>query len=370
MTALFNKVPNLNSGIYVFFMVNRMQVLYFVLLMPTYLVHPHMIWGIIIMGVLSHFNLWMLSKSVSSGFFSKGYESFVQLFGAGVVRFFAFLGLFMIFIKITVFTLGYIEIVNQFIFPSINSNWLVLFLFIVVYYLAAQGLEKTILFSVIAFFSTIWLMFTLHPFLLPPIASVHDLYPLIPTEWSLDSWKALLLIWASLSGPEYLIFLAPWLNPNQNKLKYWTFANALSILEYLLLFIASVLFFSSDYLEKIKYPVVNMVRYLQWPIFERIDILLISVYMVHFVFIISLYLLYFYGATRIIRGRGNQQTSKSGFVIVCLTILVGVILINSFFWSAEEENVWLKLHVWLGAISYFFVPTLLLLAIKWKGRVR
>ncbi|WP_407272714.1 GerAB/ArcD/ProY family transporter [Radiobacillus sp. PE A8.2] len=368
MTALFNKVSSL-SGVYVFFMVNRMQALYLVLLMPAYLVHPHMIWGIIIMGILSHFNLWMLSKSFSSGVLSKGYEGFVQLFGTRLVRILAFVGLFMIFIKITVLSLGYIEIANQFILPSINSNWLVLFLFIVVYYLASQGIEKTILFSVIAFFSTIWLMFTLHTFLLPPIASIHDLYPLIPTEWSMDSWKALLLIWASLSGPEYLIFLSPWLNPEQNKLKYWGFANALAILEYLLLFISSLFFFGSDYLEKIKYPVANMIRYLQWPLFERIDILLISFYMFHFVFIISLYLLYFYGATRIILGRVNKQTSKSGFAIIFLTILVSVILINSFFWSSEVENFWLKLQVGSGAITYIFVPALLLLAIKRKGHV-
>ena len=199
----------------------------------------------------------------------------MELFGVRTVRFFALLGLFLLFIKISALTLGVGEVVYQYIFPSMNSNWLILFILLICYYIAAQGMEKTIRFVIIAFLSTIWMLILFVPFFFPPTASLHDLYPLILTEWSVDSWKGLLFIWSALSGPEFLIFLAPWLKPQQKMLKYFTLANAISILEYLLLFVASLFFFGSAYLSKIKFPVVDMIRYLQSPVFERIDIILL-----------------------------------------------------------------------------------------------
>ena len=142
--------------------------------------------------------------------------------------------------------------------------------------------------------------FHIIPFFIPPIAALHDLYPLIPTNWTTDSWKGLLLIWSSYSGPEYLICLIPWIKPQQKMRKYLTYANALSTSEYLLLFIASLFFFGSNYLSKSKYPIIQMIRYLQSPMFERLDIILISLHMFLLVFAISIFLLCIYGATRII----------------------------------------------------------------------
>lgn len=329
MTAfsLYDKTST-SSSVYVMFMVNRLQMLYFILIMPSHLVHPYMIWGIIAIGILSQINLTMLSKWVASDYSAKGYQGFVQLFGERMVRFFAFIGLFVILIKITVIALGYVEVVYQFIFPLMNTNWMILFILLISWYVAAQGMEKAIRFVVIAFLSTVWIILVYFPFFFPPIASLYDLYPLIPVDWSMHSWKGLLFIWSSLSGPEYLICLVPWLNSKQKMLKYLTIANAMSVLEYLLLFVASLLFFGSNYLSKSKFPVIDMIRYLQSPVFDRIDIILISVHMFHFVFAISIFLLYFYGAVRIIVGRLHEQTTRIGFMTSCITIFICMIIVK------------------------------------------
>ena len=63
--SLYDKTTTF-SGVYVVFMVNRMQVLYLLLVMPSSLVHPYMIWGILVMGLLSQINLFLLSKWFSS----------------------------------------------------------------------------------------------------------------------------------------------------------------------------------------------------------------------------------------------------------------------------------------------------------------
>lgn len=367
--SLFEKTSTF-GGVYVMLMVNRLQMLYFIIIMPSYLVQPYMIWGIVAMGILSQINLIMLSRWFASDYSQKGYQGFVELFGDRAVRFFAFAGLFLIVIKITTITLGYVEIIHKFIFPSMDKKWLILFILLISCYVAAQGMEKTIRFVVIAFLSSVWLILFYLPFFFPPIASLHDLFPLIPTDWSMHSWQALLLVWSSLSGPEYLICLVPWIAPKQRMLKYFTFANAMSVLEYLLLFVASILFFGSKYLSISNFPVVHMLRYLQSPVFERIDMILISIHMFHFVFAISLLLLLFYGAARIIVGRLPEQTTRSGFMSSWITILVWIMMVDQWFSrTGTELHFWEALQTWLGASTYFFVPAFLLVSIKRKGRV-
>ncbi|HBV88484.1 MAG TPA: spore gernimation protein [Desulfosporosinus sp.] len=359
------------SGVYFMLMVNRMQMLYFFIIMPRHLVHPYMIMGIMAVGILSQVNLMLLSKWFSSNFSVQGYQGFVQLLGERTVRVFAFLGLFLILLRITVMTLGFVEIAHQYIFPSMTSNWLILSIFIVCFYLASQGMENTIRFVVIAFLSTIWMVIIYYSFFFPPIASMHDLYPLMPPEWSAISWKGLLLVWSSLSGVEFLVCLTPWLRPKQKMLKYLTIANTISVLEYLVLFISSLLFFSSNYLVKTKYPVLDMVRYLQFPAYERIDIVLISVHLFVLVFVNSIFILLFYGATRILLGKGVQQTTRMGFAASFIIILVSILIVNQWFWkSGEEQNIWLNLQIGVGAFTYLLVPAFLLVATKLKGRFK
>ncbi|EIJ79734.1 hypothetical protein [Bacillus methanolicus] len=59
------------DGIYVMFMVNRMQMLYFFIIMPLYLADSSMIWGILAIGFLSQMILIMLSKWLASNFSTK-----------------------------------------------------------------------------------------------------------------------------------------------------------------------------------------------------------------------------------------------------------------------------------------------------------
>jgi hypothetical protein len=344
--------------------------LYLFLIMPLYLIHPYMVWGIIAMGILSQIILIMLSKWFASKYAKRGYQGFVDLFGERMVRFFSFAGLFLILVKLSVITLGFSEIVQQFIFPAMNPTWMILFLLLVSWYVAVQGMGNTIRFVVIAFFSTIWMIFLFVPFFFPPTASLYDLYPIIPTDWSMDSWKGLLLVLSSLSGPEYLIVLSSWIKPKQKMLKYLSIANTITIVEYLIVFIASILFFGSNYLAKSNFPVINIIRYLQSPFFERIDIILISMYMFHFIFVISMLILFFYGAIRIIFRRMYRQSSRIGFIAICLMIFVSIIFANEFIWkNGKTRNILLDLQIWLGALTYLLVPAFLLMASKLKGRV-
>ncbi|WP_245625037.1 GerAB/ArcD/ProY family transporter [Paenibacillus stellifer] len=364
--SLYNRTSTL-GGIYFLLLVNRTQMHYFILIMPTFLVHSYMVWGIIVMGLLSQLNLMMLSKWFTSRYAAKGYQGFIQLFGKRTVQIFAILGFLILLPKISVITLGYVEMLHSFIYPSMNKNWLILMILLISLFVASHGMEKTLRFVVIAFLGGVWIVIMFIPFFFPPIANYRDLYPLIPTEWSEQSWRGLLFIWSALSGPVYLAFMVPWLSSNKKIMKYLVIGNMLSIMEYSFLFIASVLFYGSHYLSKINFPLVYMGSYIQTGGLERIDYILISFHMFTYVFDISILLLCFYGAGRIFMRKMNEQTTRIGLLSSWFVILISIIFMNHWLWqTVPGQKMLLNIQIWISAFLYLLVPTILFTAVKRK----
>jgi hypothetical protein len=369
-SSLFKK-KSVYGGVYTIFIMNRLQILYFALIMPTYLAVPHMILGIVGMGLLSQINLVILSKWFASVYSTRGYQGFVQLFGEKTVRVLACLSLCIILIKITVITLGYVDVIHQFIFPSMSKKWLLFFSFLMGFYLAVQGMDNMIRFIIIIFLGTVWILVLFLPIFFSPSSSLHDLYPLIPNDWTMHSWKSLLFMFSAFSGPEYLIVLVPWLHPHKQTMPSLTWANTFTVFEYLFLFVASLLFYGSSYLSIASFPIVNMTRYLQSPVFERVDIILISIHIAASVYALALFLLVCYGAVRITVGNVHKPTTLIGLMSICLLIFLWMVLINHYYWEAEAgTKLWTELQLWLGALTYGLIPTVLLIAVKRnKGRV-
>ncbi|QCS51302.1 GerAB/ArcD/ProY family transporter [Priestia flexa] len=364
---LFKKNETYN-GLYAMLLVNRLQMLYFYLIMPNILINPYMIWVLIAVGILSQLNLLLLSKWLLTRLSSNGYNGFVQLFGKKLVRFLSFIGLFFILLKLSVITLGFSEIVQTFILPSIDTNFLVFFILLLCFYVAGRGVEHTIRFVLISFFCTFWMFTFFVFFVFPPIAQLSDLYPLIPMEWKVENWKAVFLILSSYSGPEFLVFLGPWLKTNNKTFRYLSYGNALTVVEYVFLFIVSLFYFGSNFLSETQYPIINMGRYLQNPVFERIDIMMLSFLLFNLVFAVSLFLLLFYGASKIAFGKMSKPSSGKGLLFSVFLIFIGMVLVNELFWKSwEKQNFLLNLQIIAGSISYFLVPLVIVLVMKKRG---
>ncbi|MEK3713175.1 MULTISPECIES: GerAB/ArcD/ProY family transporter [unclassified Paenibacillus] len=364
--SLYNRTST-PGGIYFVLLVNRMQMHYFILIMPVYLVHSYMVWGIVAMGLLSQLNLMMMSKWFTSSYAAKGYQGFLQLFGKRTIQVFAILGFLIILLKISVITLGYVDMLQNFIFPSMDKRWLILIILLISLYVASHGMENTLRFVVIAFLCGAWISVLFIPFFFQSDANYRDLYPLIPTEWSGQSWQGLLFIWSAFSGPVYLAFMVPWLSSNQKISKYLVIGNMLSIMEYLVLFVASVLFYGSYYLRKIDFPIGYMGSYIQTSGLERIDYILISFHMFNYVFDISILLLCFYGAGRIFMRKMKERTTWIGLLSSWFVILISIILMDQWLWqTVPGQKMLLNLQIWIGACIYLLIPTILFTTVKRK----
>ncbi|PID14143.1 spore gernimation protein [Sporosarcina sp. P34] len=364
---LFNKNETYN-GFYVMLMVNRLQMLYFFLIMPRFLIHSYMIWVIIAVGILSQLNILLLSKWFLTRISSEGYKGFVQLFGKKLVRLLSFIGLFFILLKLFVILLGFSEMVQIFMFPATDSNWLIFFILLSCLYVAWKGVEKTIRFVVISFLGTFWMFLFFAFFFFPPIAQLSDLYPIIPMELSVISWKGIFLILSSFSGPEFLVFLGPWFKTNNKTFRYLSYGNALTVIEYVFLYMASIFYFGSNYLSKSQFPVVTMARYFQNPVIERMDMVMLSLELFNIVFAVSIFLLLFYGASKIASGKMERPPSRVGFLFSVFIILIGMILVNEWIWKSDEKQViLLNLQILAGSLSYLVVPITMIVVMKIKG---
>lgn len=366
MKSLYNRTSTFD-GIYFLLLVNRTQMHYYVLIMPVYLVHSYMVWGIIVMGLLSQLNVMLLSKWFTSSYAAKGYQGFLQLFGKRMVQLFAIFGFLIILLKVSILSLGYVEMLHSFIYPSMDKKWLILVILLISLFVASHGMEKTLRFVVIAFLCGAWILIVFIPFFFPPIANYRDLYPLIPTEWSGQSWRGLLFIWSAYSGSVYLAFMVPWLSSNKKITKYLVIGNMLTIIEYLVLFIATILFYGSSFLSKINFPVVYMASYIETNALVRIDYILISFHMFNYVFDISILLLCFYGAIRVIMSKMNERTTRIGLLSSWFVILISIIIMNQWLWqSVPGQKLLLNIQSCLGAFMYLLVPTILYIAVKRK----
>ena len=147
-----------------------------------------------------------------------------------------------------------------------------------------------------------------------------------------------------------------------------SYGNAITVAEYVFLFIASLLYFGSNYLSKSQYPIINMARYFQNPVFERIDMIMLSFELFNLVFAVSLFLLLFYGASKIAFGKMSKPTSGKGLLSNVSLIFIGMVLMNELFWKSEEkQNFLLNLQIIAGSISYFLVPLVIVLVMKKRG---
>lgn len=367
--SLFQKNTTIKA-VTVFFISNRFQVIFFLLVFPQYIAHSYMIWFIIALGILSQGNLYILSKWISSSYSTKGYAGFIELFGEWKVRILTAVALLPILVKLSVLTINFASTTLYYIFPSVNPSWLIFVFLLMSMYVAIRGMENTIRFSIIAFFTVIWIILLFLPFYFPPNAAWINLFPLTHS-WSQQTWKGILFIWATLSGPEYMICLIPWLKQDQKIVKYMTWANIVTVLELLIVLIASLLFYGHHYLLLIKYPYIEMTRYLQNPIFERIDIVLIAFYLFHLVFMVSILLLILYGAMRIIFKKVSKETTRKGFLITCVITTALIIFLNQFLWTNERQyKTWMNIEVVMSGFTYLFIPSFLVICSKIKRRRR
>jgi len=338
------------------FWANRMQTLYYLLFLPSLLAEPVTIFLILLAAGCSHLNLLMIARYFAREEIHGGYSGAISRLGPAVSRILALIGLLAVLMKGTVLIMGYVDIVQHILFPDLNLTLFGILLLCVCIYLARLGLEMTFRFAIVAFIGSIWCTIFYFPFLFQTAAEYRHLLPLLPESMPKAALQTFLTIFAAFSGPEYILVL-----PNKAaeaiKLKKALItANIVTAFEYITFFVISLTFYGSEYLRRQSLPVVDMIRYIQLPFAERLEMLLIPAYAISVIYVVAILLLYAAGAVaRLASSRlsnGRTPLWLAFWMIMLLTWIASRwIWVNE--WKAKQWVIWLS---WLDIVTYAFLP--------------
>ncbi len=332
-------------------MTNRIQIGYFVLILPGVLVYPYMLWVILIAGLLAFVNILLIGKCMALS----GLRNFA---GSAWMRVLSVPCMAVVLLKMTIIVKGYVAIVHQVLFPSVTTGTFMVLMLLAAFYLARYGMLTVLRFGVTAFISTLWLVM-LFGYVLAG-ADYSHLFPLIPRHFPANGLEAFLFVWSAFAGPEYFIALGPW-SGGRRLTKYLAAGHVFSILEYVYLFAISLMFFGPYYLKKLEYPIVHLIRYIQLPFFERVEMIMIPVYMTSQLLFLSLFLLYLYGSIRVMLNRLDKPARVRGLTMVSLAAAGYLLVVDRWFWSTDlQRKIWEQLQVFVGGITFVLAPVLFL----------
>lgn len=353
------------------FLVNRIQTLYSILFFPGVLIEPSMIWIILLAAVCSHLNIllmagWLRRKDMPDGCFGT-----VRLFGKTALWLFSLLGLSLVLVKCAVFILGYVDILKNILFPSLNPKLFVVLLLLACLYLARLGLGQALNFGVIAFIGTIWVVLIYVLYIFPANADYYHLLPLIPERMLPHPWHVFITVWAAFAGPEYLLMVPKQATDERRIKSSLLIGNALTAIEFVFFFVIVHLFYGSQYLRRLDLPVVQLIRYIHLPFAERLEMMIIPAYAFSVIYVVTFLLLYAAAALQIVTGSSDLTTGRKPLWPAFVLLLTTIIAIQHWGWRNEIwKNNWIEWNNWLNASTYTAMPVLLIIAsflIKKRG---
>ncbi|KRE75642.1 GerAB/ArcD/ProY family transporter [Paenibacillus sp. Soil750] len=232
-----------------------------------------------------------------------------------------------------------------------SRNVILMILFTIpIYIITKHGIRMIGLFAELVLFITLWLPFLLLFALkdiqwmyLFPIGKV-GVYPI------LSAVKSTIY---SFLGFELAFILYPFLKDKKTASKGIVIANSLTMIVYLVTTIVCFIRFSPTEVTDYVYPVLNLLKVIQLPFIERLEIICLSFYL----FIIFMTIIpYLYAATLGISQLLGKQDHRNG-----LRILLFLWVLSSFFFIPTSSQITQMGQAWgiIGIYCAYVLPIFL-----------
>ncbi|PQQ47703.1 GerAB/ArcD/ProY family transporter [Bacillus thuringiensis] len=301
--------------------------------------------GWIITSIVSVFIINILQKNPEKTF-SQILKSY---FGKLLGRIFMSLYVLYLFCSGLIVLLKATNIVSVWVFESVPSYQVVLLLLIPFVILMRHGISAIANYSVLVFSFTAWMplifLFALksdyNPLHLLPILK-DGIYPVL---------KATKDTITPYAGLEIAYFIYPFLQNKEKAVKGMIIANTGTMFLYLYISIISYLYFSSERITKLSWPVFHLLKDINFSFIERLEVTYIAYYLIVFSTTIYPYLffcIYFVSAifNKIIRN----------WIHICFVFLIiGLFMI--FNPDAHQISFMYSLMDVLHIIFFIFLPS-------------
>jgi len=346
-----------------FYIVIMMQVGIAILSFERHLVKDagHDMWvSVLIGGVSIHLFVWIMYQVLN-----KGNNDIAgihrQLFGKWVGGLLSLLLIAYIFSFFLVTIHAYIEVIQIWMFPQLQTWYLAIVLAAVTYLYLTGGFRVVAGLCVISFFLTIPLL-SLKVFPLNE-GSISHLFPMLDhsfMELSAAAKKVIL----SYSGFEILLFCYPFFKdaPSSHKWAQWGVFGTTVI--YLITVFVSVMYFTEEHLFKVIWPTLTMWKIVDLPFMERLEYAGIALWVFT---ILPKLCLSLWAVTRGLKQMFSIQQKKSFKFLLALAVFLSILLGEN-----EQTDSFLKELNKAGLyVIYAYLPFLYvyqLIYSKWRER--
>ncbi|MCM3626539.1 spore germination protein [Paenibacillus glycanilyticus] len=256
---------------------------------------------------------------------------------------------------------NYLQIIHVWVFPH-STTWPIgLFILLIVYYAISGGFQSV---TGLCLWGTISIFIFIIPQLITVATRLHldNILPVFnhPIAEIATSSKQMT---HEFTRCEILLIAYPFIR-EQKKAKRWAYWAVLVCgLLYLLLSMYAIVYFSQGQLEQISWPTLSLFSTLDYPLMQRMETLLITIWIVKILAIISLGLWAACHSMKLTT-KTKQRTS--------LKIFMGVIVILLYFTKNEEQaQMVTNLYSSVGEyVLFLYIPLLFAISLFMKKRLK
>ncbi|WP_035446111.1 GerAB/ArcD/ProY family transporter [Bacillus sp. UNC41MFS5] len=306
--------------------------------------------GVLLAGCLVQLFIWMMYKLLEK---ADGdiVDVHSKVFGNILGNFFSFIIMIYYWLASVSVLLGFIEIIQVWMFPTLPSWILCSLILVVVYYCVSGGFRVIV---GVSFLSFIFPQITLIVLYIFPLKAAHfsNLLPIMNHSF-LDMLDAVKSSMYTLAGTETLLMFYPFIRDPKSSKKFAHLAVLFTTLLYTLSAIVSFTYYSERQLKEIIWPELTLIKIIRLSFLERFEYLYISMYLIIVSALITLLL---WCTTRGLK-RIFKKKQKNFLIILSLLSVVISQLINEQ-WKETLGKYVTQLNLW---IFYGYIPILLII---------
>lgn len=299
--------------------------------------------SVVLVGISIHLILWMIYKILSSN------QEGLDVTAINTTCFGKITGNIINFAIVIYFFSGayiefraYMEVIQVWVFPSIKILPLSTILVLLIYYAVSGGFRTVVGLSFLGFLMA--LIFII-PENLPVLRYAHplNLMPLVNHSIT-DILLSSKIMLYQFMGFETLLLFYPFIK-SPAKSQKWAHLSVLFVtLLYLMILIITFMYFSEGQLREIFWPTLNMLKIIEGPVFQRVEYLAISLWLVKNLSGISLSL---WAACRGMKSIFQIKPRAS-----LIAFLVGILILDYFL---KDRNIHRWMSEFYSGVGLYFI---------------
>lgn len=251
----------------------------------------------------------------------------------------------------------YAHVMKFLYFPYTDIQWFVLLTLILAFYLVTRGIITIVHITTIFFFLSAPIIFLLFYFV--PDFSFLQFSTFLFNE-NKDFYGGIIELYTAFLGFEVILFMFPYISKEKSGFKYVFWAHLYTSFVYLIVTIFSYGFNSIQQLTRQVYPVVTLMKYIEFEFIEQLDSIIFILFYLKVLITITMYVwISLVTLKRVVKWSDN--------LIVFVLLIVGYLSTLPFV-TKKESIILLSALTKVQLFLSVFLPLLLLMIIFKKRR--